>query len=168
MASKMMNLKERLASLTGDEAKQLLTNLADSLPEAGRLLATMLDPQPSEFFASVENLKRLMSKRRGISESQFESELESLQRIARLLPVTHQPEAGLVLVELGTQGYEFSHLLDSENAAAIDEGLVLYAESSLALGRGEEALAKLRELEKTDNYGLNAQEAIGLLTKASR
>lgn len=168
MATSAVNLKERLASLTGDEAKRVLATLAESLPEAERLLSAMLDPQPSKFFASVENLKRLMGKRRGLSESQFESELESLQREARLLPVAHRPEAGLALVELGTLGYEFSHLLDSENAAAVDEGLMLYAESCLALGRVEEARAKLRELEETDNYGLNAREAIGLLTKASR
>lgn len=163
----MTTLKERLASLTGDEAKRLLAAIAESLPEAGRLLAMMLDPRPSNFFAAVEDLKRLMGKRRGLADWQFEQELESLQREARLLPVANQPEAGLALVELGTLGYEFSHLLDSENAAAIEEGLMLYAEACLALERGEEALAKLREMEKTDNYGLNAREAIGLLTKAS-
>lgn len=156
---------QRLDALTEREAKRLLATLAANLPEAGRLLGLMLNPEQATFFASVDVLKKRMAKRRGLADWEFEQALETLQREARLLPVARQPEAGLALVELGTLGYEFSHLLDAENAMAVDEGLMLYAEACLALGRGEEALAKLRELEETSNYGLDAREAIEVLTK---
>ncbi|MDB5098380.1 MAG: hypothetical protein JWM80_2801 [Cyanobacteria bacterium RYN_339] len=127
-----------------------------------------LDPQPSAFFASADDLRGRLENRYGLTEASFEWELESLQRDARLLPINHQPAAGLALVELGTLGYEFSHLIDSATMAAVDEGLMIYAEACVALGRGEEALAKLRELEETDDYGLDVTEARALITKARR
>ena len=79
-----------------------------------------LEPQPSAFFAAVDDLKRRLEHGYGLTEASFEWELESLQRDARLLPVDQQPAAGLALVELGTIGYEFSHLIDSTTMAAVD------------------------------------------------
>jgi hypothetical protein len=106
------------------------------------------------------------TKRHRISERDFEEALGSLQREAAWLPLESRRAAGLKIVELGTLGYEFTHLLDSENAGAIEAGLQLYAEASCELGCEEEAIAALRELEATDNYGLDAKEAIALLARS--
>lgn len=78
-----------------------------------------------------------------------------------------RPAAGLALIELGALGYEFTNRLDQENAMARDEGLKLYAAASLALGKAEEAVVTLRELEATDGYGLDVREAIALIASIS-
>ena len=74
-----MDLRKRLASLSGDEAKRLLAAIADDIPEAGRLLAAMLD-QPG---VRLPGSKRLDGRARA-AKGEIEVDDKTLAEIEKL------------------------------------------------------------------------------------